>query len=1548
MSVGYNRAMDNRCFRIASPILEEAKKLYAPQEKRKRPQTEFEDAVRFAPQSLKTRFPETKLSRVGLSGSHIQQRRRFADALLEDAQTIDPAVRDRLHRTLSFADERGNIYIPDAEDVALLERSLPEEYRRVALASVSDGLNEIVSKRNLRKLEERGEGAKAEELRTRAFQAQQYIDQTRHLLETHADMDDLHEIDRLFKKAVAGDPKAQKFVQEVMDYYRMPTPELAKAALWADAAQRNPELVAKDYSDEFSKRIRQGLYETGEFNKYNKAQRGAYAQEYVEFLYGLRRFEDLSDEMKEFVRKHNLVDDAGFYINHKRTVQPEDLSAKCPYVPQPKRRGRTPAPTATTEDSAVAIGQMGATVSQFLGSQGDQAEALGGLLRTAYSEDELEQVRQAMRQMGYNIPPDATKEEMFRALGNPPVYEPSTPPEGMTPMSVPAGEAPPLDPAAEAMLSQGVPDPTAGGRLASAPSPVGETPPPPTGGLPPSEADFIPPPNLLSVDAAPEEVAEAMGAIVSHASLGFKSSADRDIAQLLYYSVLRSDLTPDSVMETLTGMGSGKSQYAFPLNVATADKLNKRSRFFEAKEEDGVWRFQLRRGAEAAIEAEVERLQRDNPALLLYEDDVVKGLVMLMDLGDAFLVDAPAAHAHYQQYLLNRLLLFPAATHLETVIAPLAAHFGSGSVDDLLKKVDPQWTADTKKMLFDVMRQQRVFDAISALIQRQGLVRLGNEVLTREEWEALSRHERLLLVGDIANDKEKIRLLTQNFLGNEKEMVRFFNPRLRDDVLMEQPEIYYQNPANVAALLRFAKEMGVNPSVVITGAKLLYDHLRLWEALWQRLPSYGVDVSGKVITPEGLGGNFIKAFYRSVADKLKNAGYGDAADAIYAIIENHDVLGWDILQRLLNNEFPPELEQLFGRAVDNLGQALVLQDEFYHRAVNKNFAELFVPIFAALGRQTRELVDPITGEVKKTPPIYPLVSLTPYAGSPHSLGAVVQQTYGMRKSEFYRRIISVLPEEIQKVYYTYKAIGKEDYFDLYIPQILADTIRGADIRNVKNLWDFLNDLYKMNLVVFSAKTQMRNFFTNLLLISRGADASLPAVIREYREAWAAANQNSRLYRDLRSVESAFSGEALFTEEEAALLFGLNRYQKAMAKISSHKLIGFPVRLQSKVEALGKFAIVRLLLKRKYGKDWEKLYTQADLYDALRVVNEWMVDYRFVPPAIEYLRRGLGFFPFITFLYTITSTFLRHPEKLTQEIFRTAKMYWYLDRFVELPSENEALTSEEEEFLPPHLRNNPLLITWFDKKQGAVHALDLTFWLPMGVFEGISSAAVSAFKAFQQAQEGYGGMAPKTPLQALVEAGGVGLLHYGEWLFNQTGSIMRPVVEVIANRNLMSDQPIFDPYDPPSVRNYKRFIHLLNNIPMVRDTITAINPKVFPKGKAYADPEGYIEWLMSNFLSMRKLKMDALAVQKYESFRTKAQQYKALISRVSRDPHMPEEQKQRFIQQYLTELERTLKEYEAEFKFLMPRYYPEEGKEVYTDPDWYEVIEEVLDEYEPLE
>lgn len=1511
--------MNTRCFRIAAPILEAATRVYEPKMPKKRPQTAFEDAIRFAPQPLKERWMAEKLSKVSLKGTHIPQRREFAADVIRHAQITDPLVLERVERTLSFSTKEGGLYVPNAEDVAILEHSLPPEYRRAALASISDGLNSLVSKQNIRKLEEQGLAAEAEELRTRAFQAQQYIDQTYHLLDTYVDMDDLHEIDRLFKKAEAGDAEAQRFVKEVMDYYGVSDPAIAKTALWADAAQRNQELVAKDYSDEFSKRIRQGVYQTGEFNKQPKLKRQALSQEYLEFVYGLRRFDDLSDEMKAFVRKHGLVGEDGFYIHYKRTVQPETLSTQCKYAPLPSRqRRRLPTQEIGGE---VAVGQMGTTVAQVLGSGGEEAERIGWMLRSAYSEDELEQVRQYMKQRGYTIPDDATKEEMFKALGSPPIYQSVGLPSEAVDISIQRGL-------------------------------MGTEPPPPPV-EPPSigaEDDFIPEPNLLTVQGAPEEVAQAMGEIVAHRSFDFKSAAERDIAQLLYYATLRSDLTPDSVMDALVGMGSGRSQYMFPLNVALASKLNERSRFFKAIENDGIWIFRLREGAEALIEAEMHRMRRENPALLLYDDDVVKGLIMLSDLGDALLSDAPAVHAHFRQYLYNRLMLFP-VHDFEDLLIPLAAHFGSGSIDDLVSKIDIKWANETRRMLAEVVSQQQVMEGIIALLNRQGMVFFGDEVLTADEWDALNRHEKMELVRSIIDDKEKLRQFTQNFLGKEEEMMEYFKGRdlfkMSPKAELKDPEIYFQNPANVAALLRFAKENGLNPSLIITGAKLLYDHLRLWEALWQRLPSYGLEETGKVITPEGLGGNFIKQFYRMVANKLKTAGYEDAADILFAIIENHDVLGWDILQRLLNNEFPAELEELFGRAVDNLGQLLVLQDEFYHKAVNQNFAELFVPVLAALGRQTKEVIDPATGEVKRVLPIFPMVSLQPHAGASQSLGAIVQQTYGMDKNEFYRRIMPLLPDEIQTAYHTLEAVGREHTFDLFVPQIMADIIRGGDFRKIQTLWTFLGDLYKMNLVVFSPRTQLRNIITNLFLISRGVDASLPKVISEYVKSFISAKENSRLYRDLKTIEGAFSGKALFTAEDEALVFGLNRYQRKMSKISAHKIAGFPIRFQSKMEGLGKFTIVRLLLERKYGKDWERLYTQSDLYDALRIVNEWMVDYRFVPPAIDYLRRVVGFFPFITFLYTITSTLLRNPEKLTQEIFRTAKLFWMFDRLTQLSVENEAITQDEEQFLPPYLRNNPLLLLWRNKENNTIQALDLTFWLPLGVFEGLGKSAASAYNTYKEAITGTGGLPPKTPLQALIEAGGTGILHYGNWLFNQAGSVLRPVVEVIANRVLMTGEEIYEPLDPPSVKVEKALLHLTTQIPLIRDTITAINPDVFPRSKASENPEGFLEWVMMNFLSMRKLRLDALVAQKYETFRTRIQQYKSLISRVSRDPHMSDEQKKRFIKQYLQELEALTAEYDNEFFYLIPQYYPEEGKEVYTDPEWYETIEEAIDEYEPI-
>lgn len=1491
---------NNRCIRISGAISDAVNSAKLRREINIAPMNDFQAVLKAAPKTVRDAIGSIKIEPLDVNGKHIESRRQLAETIVNNAGITDNTLRQQLIRTISFSDEGGRVYIPDDGDVLRLLNVLPQEYRSVAAAAVLQGLEEAVKPRNLRELERMGLTKQAEELKTRAFQAQQTLDGAINELETYMDINDAHELDRIFKKAEAGDLKAQKVVERLQQRYGVSTPQMAKAAMWADVALRNPELIADDYSDEISTRIRHAFYQTGEFNKIPTAERRILSQEFLEFALGLRHLDNTDPRLSEWLQRNNLVDANGRFVGGRK-IDRTDLIQECKYVPTSR-----PAPSKPADETS--FEEIGG-VAALLGVGLPQQEADAALIRAAYSEEELQEVAEHLRRQGYSIPEGASKEEMLRAIDGFGIYEPR-------------------EPSAETLL---------------APPPEGMAPPP----TPPSDPvmdAIVPPPNLLSVNSAPKEVAMAFAALTQHPKLGFKSSVDADIAALLVRGVMASDYTGKGVSEILRSLGAKKGKITHPLNVPIAHRINERSRFFEAKETDGVYTFRLRRGANAALEAERQRLRQDMPFLNLFEDEVVDGFILAQDLGQALLVDSPVGLKFYEKLTLHRLLMYPTLENYEDLLPVFAAHFGTGSVEDLAKRFSPEWAQLVRFRLHNLVGRHRIYDAITALISRQGFVQIGNEVITNEQWDSLTVFERMALIEEIATSPEKRKALLLNFLGNEEQMERYFTggdiTRRQIDMNAEfepDPEIYYQNPVNVASLVRFAQEMGIDPSALITGAKLLYDQMRLWDALWRRAGSYGIDMTGKVITPEGLGGNFIKSFYRMLAEKLERAGYGDAADVLFSIVEGRDVLGWDILQRVLNNEFPTELEAMFGRAVDNLGQALVLQDEFYHKAVNKNLAELLVPILAALGRPS-EVIDPTTGQRYKLNPLYPMIALHPHGGSYHSLGTIVQQHYGMPKKEFYERIMRSLPTEIQETYYKLKQLGKEDTFDLYVPQILADILKGADVRRIDDIWNFLNDAYKMNLVVFSPRTIMRNFFTNLMLMSRAVDTNLWKVINEYREAFNSANQNSRLYRDLSRIDSAFSGKALYQEGSEALLFGLSKYQRWMSKLTTHRIFGAPIRLQAMAEGMGKYALMRLILKNKYGKDWERLYTQEDFYEALGIVNDWLVDYRFVPPAIDYLRRVLGFFPFITFLYTISSTLLTNPDKLTAEIIRTGRLMWYAERLATLDQESYLLDDKEEDLLPPHMRNNPLLLKW-RTKEGKLYALDLTFWVPLGVFEGLTSAGVKAFREFKEGKAA-------TPLQALTQAGGQGLLHLGEWFLSQTGSVLRPIVELMANRNLMTNQEIYQPLDPIMVKTDKILRHISAQIPLIRDAITAVNPNFYPRGKAWEEPQNWLEWIWANFLSGRKMRVDALAAQRFEQYKNNIQQYKAMITRVSRDPHLNPEQKERYIRQYLEEIERLIQEYETEAIYYLPKFYPEEGKAVYTDPLWYETIEEVLDEYEP--
>ncbi len=1526
----------NRCLRIPLPIVEAVSKAtgQSPFEI-KQGETAFDAYLRHTPPPVReAKEIWEELKRLKPTGG-FQKRQEIGERLYQ--VVFRDAPNERVAQTLRMTDDTGRPLLPTEEDTAYVLANTPDEYRPVVAGYLLEQMRWFTRKSTQRNLEKEYGSDFLDEINTRAFQVNRALNLAQRNVEVYADLEYGHEIDRVLKQAQAGDQEAVSVLQNLQQHYGTNSVETTRVAIWADIAQRNPELISPNFDDEISRRIRHNWHNTGFHKGKSKTEKSLLAQELTEWSLGLRSLDDVNPSTVRWLSENNLIREDGSFVGLRHPVERPDLLPHCPVAMAkklPKGQGGT-----SFADELAAAGS--AFVASTVGSQGDEAEAIGALLRTAYSEDEVKQVADFMRKRGYNIPENPTKEELYEALGRPEIYH--TPPvaDKMQPMATGAGEMPPLDPAAEAMLRQaeGL-DPTAGGRLASAPTPSELLPPPPSPPqLPPADTfdAAVPPPDLLSLEEAPAEVSNLMALLGNQFRVN--TPVEKDTQRLVFGAVFNTDFTPNGLQRTLNTLGQGETNITSPITVHIAQRINERSRFLQAEEVDGVYQFRLRDGADHLLEEEMVRVRTEIPTLNLYTDDTVKGYLLFRDLGDATLNDD--AKDYFERMLLHRLIMFP-VDHFDEMLPALAAHFaGTGDLMVLVNRMDKRWITETKKLLDKTNKMMRLNNTITAILSKQGFLRLGDDYITKEEWDDLPLQERWAFLEEAVRNQRLLQEFAVYFNTEPIRVVKFlYFDQMAPPSGVGEEEIITElrNPVVVANLLHFASQYGIDPKAIITGSKLFLEQMQLFNRLWNALKAEGLDVDHMNFTPEMLGGDFIKWFYRFMTERLRERGEEEAADVLDAMLKDEDVLGWDILKRMLGREYPPELEAIFGEALDNLSQVLLIQDEFHHKVVNKNFAELFVPVFAHIGRG-KEVLDPITGEPYRIAPAVSMLSLYPVGGSYHSIGAVVEATYGMDKTEFFKRILPQLPREFREHYQRLAALGLEREFDIYAPQILADIIRGSETA-AKTGWDFFNDLFKMNLVVFSPLTQLRNLTTNILLMSRAADANLPKVIREYWNALKDAKRNGKLFRELTRLDTAFADNPLFTAESEALLYSLNGWQRKMSWISRKTV--FP-KVAATLEAMGKYALMRLLLQQKYGKDWEKLYTQADLYEGLRLVNEWLVDYRFVPPAIDFLRRTLGLFPFITFLYTITSTMLTNPEKLFAEGIRTLRTAHYIHRISELLQSSEPTDEEERKLLPDYLKNNPLVLSW-QKGDKNIFALDLTFWMPLGVFEGFISAAADGLETVQRAQQ----MGEQiSPLEALVRGGGAALLSYGEWGLSQVGSLFRPIFEVMSNRNILTQMPIYEPHDPPSVRTEKILRHLMQMVPLIRFGVNAISPEQMPRGKAYEEPEDWLERTATLLLGLKKWSTEALAVRRAEEIKNKYQFFKAQITRISREPHMSVEQKERYIQNYLKAMDELLKEYEEIHMHYLPRFYPTEGREVYTDPDWYETIEEVLEEYETI-
>jgi hypothetical protein len=165
-----------------------------------------------------------------------------------------------------------------------------------------------------------------------------------------------------------------------------------------------------------------------------------------------------------------------------------------------------------------------------------------------------------------------------------------------------------------------------------------------------------------------------------------------------------------------------------------------------------------------------------------------------------------------------------------------------------------------------------------------------------------------------------------------------------------------------------------------------------------------------------------------------------------------------------------------------------------------------------------------------------------------------------------------------------------------------------------------------------------------------------------------------------------------------------------------------------------------------------------------------------------MRKYLGLFPFITFQLNTLINFARHPERFYTDFIRGGV---YLERLHNLFYflANDPLTTQYDirgeqktlfKLFPEYMRHNPLLVAVPDDR-GDVWAMDLTYWLPIGVFE-----------TQYDPHPLFGEMPILLPQLATI-----GWMTDYKDLVKYFGGAIRPLAEAILNKNLLTGQPIYD-------------------------------------------------------------------------------------------------------------------------------------------------------------
>jgi hypothetical protein len=817
-----------------------------------------------------------------------------------------------------------------------------------------------------------------------------------------------------------------------------------------------------------------------------------------------------------------------------------------------------------------------------------------------------------------------------------------------------------------------------------------------------------------------------------------------------------------------------------------------RSRFFTI--EDG--RVVLRGDFQEQLTAQINALRQAEPLLHFISDDHIAGFLLLEDAVKALAVsvgdEAMEALPFIHHFLAFRLLNPENVQDLPTIISALAgvmkqadAQTARGAVEDigvfLRQRVGDEWFNEVEGRLKDIFATGIISRLITAFFRKSPVLYYGDGRLTEGEWSSWGTFAKRQFVKTLLTDEQAWASFRANF-ANPLEV-----DKLKEGILTT-PAV--RHPYLMHALLNYAQEAGFELPALVATADVFRRHIDAMRDLYFKS---GIPPS-TLASIDDFGISGYRAWLTELRSALQRQGLDDADRVLEQALKavegvEDDLLGFEILKAILG--FSNDLDGLpaLKQAMNNLSNLMFSLHGFYKKAVVANIGEELLPVLRAF--QDEGLI----GEV-----IVP----EPNAFSGRSLRKALKEEYGdVDADTAFRYIVDGLPSSVRSIYYTAQTAGKGAEFDLFIPSFVADLIAQPNFLRARQVWDTLNNIFKSSVIVYNPPALIRNAFTNTMLMwyigggdifrrsvrqlqpfggtLRPLETGLAEAFQLQREALTEIKAGSKLARDLETIDPSIS--LLRTYERLPEWEVINstdsRAVRGFRWVSNRAFLKSAHAFQTMSETAAKYASVKELLRR-----WGKLenYTVEDLIKAVAETNTWLINYRVVPPAVQFMRKYLGLFPFITFQMNTLINFARHPERFYTDLLRGGV---YVERLHNLFYflANDPLTTRYDirgeqktlfKLFPEYMRHNPLLVAVPDDR-GDVWAMDLTYWLPIGVFE----TQFDPHPIF--------GEMP-IPLPQLATIGW--MTDYKD-IVQYFGGAIRPLTEAILNKNLLTGQPIYD-------------------------------------------------------------------------------------------------------------------------------------------------------------